>query len=86
MEAERGPIQKISQPNLYRGTSKRSKHQGANNRDVFPISLPEIAEAVHGIQLLLIHPTTTLVWIKAMTADAAIVTASAMRKSNKIWS
>jgi hypothetical protein len=34
------------------------------------------------VQLLLIHPTTTLVRIKAITADAASVTATAMRKLN----
>ena len=34
------------------------------------------------VQLLLIHPTTTIVRIKAITADAASVTATAMRKLN----
>jgi len=35
------------------------------------------------VQLLLIHPTTTLVRIKAITANAASVTATAMSKLNK---
>lgn len=33
-------------------------------------------------QLLLNHPTTTLVRIKAMTTEAAMVTATAIRKLN----